>query len=93
MSMEAELNLHDKSQTRFRVVLHRPDSNDEGEASMNENLEQNGGFYIDIDSSSNLSSLASKFLRKLYEQGMLEDKAIMKASNVKGRVLYLRPLI
>ena len=68
---------------RFRVVIHRPGSTVEQGAKISEISEQDQSFVY-IESSSNLSSLAVKFLQPLYEQGRVEDKDILKANNVKG---------
>ena len=81
--MEEKSEPCEKHKARFKVVLHRPGSSVEEGANISENSEQDQSFVY-VDSSSNLSSLASKFLQQLYEQSKVEGKDILKASNVKG---------
>lgn len=86
--MEVKSEPCEKYKARFRVVLHRPGSVVEGEK-ISENPEDSefDQSFVYIESSSNLSSLASKFLQLLYEQGRVEGKDILKANNVKGATI------
>ncbi len=85
--MEVKLEDCEKHKARFRVVLHRPGSTVEEGAKISE-ISVVDESFVYIDSSSNLSSLASKFLQQLYEQNKVEGKDILKASNVKGRLFH-----
>ena len=87
--MEEKSEPCEKHKARFRVVLHRPGSSVKEGAKTCENSEQDQSFVY-IDSSSNLSSLASKFLQQLYEQSKVEGRDILKASNVKV-LIQVRP--
>ena len=90
-NMETKSGPCEKHKARFRVVLHRPGSIVQGETKISEDFEEDQSFVY-IDSSSNLSSLASKVLQQLYEQSKVEGKDILKASNVKGSVVFVNHL-
>ena len=88
--MEVKSESSDNHKVRFRVILHRPGSSVSETTKISENNENSDissvedQSFVYIDTSSNLSSLASKFLHQLYEQGKVEGKDILKANNVKG---------
>ena len=92
--MEVNADPCEQRDARFRVVLHRPGSVQEGEkiSEKSEDSELDESIVY-IEPSTNLSSLASKFLQLLYEQGKVEGKEILKASNVKGAARFVLFLI
>lgn len=87
--MEVNSDPCEQRDARFRVVLHRPGSVQEGEkiSEKSEDSELDESIVY-IEPSTNLSSLASKFLQLLYEQSKVEGKEILKASNVKGAARF-----
>ena len=87
--MEVKSEPDEKYKARFRVVLHRPGSVFEEGEKISEKPEYSefDQSFVYIESSTNLSSLASKFLQLLYEQGKVEGKDILRASNVKGAAI------
>ena len=86
--MDDEFELCDKQKARFKVLHYYPGASDEEKAKISEKCEQ-GESVVYIETSTKLSSLASRFLQQLYEQGKVAGKDILKASNVKGGVFIL----
>ncbi|XP_028393588.1 uncharacterized protein LOC114517934 [Dendronephthya gigantea] len=86
------LSESEKHKVRFKVELHRSGSPGNGEEIEGKSGDKSAEdeCFVHIDSSSNLSSLASKCLQQLYEQGRVEGQDILKASNVKV-LIQVRP--
>lgn len=82
--MEVKTEVNQTRKVSFRVLLHYTNASEGDEKSEDEEN------IVSVDSSANLSSLASKFLQQLYQQGKVDGKQIMKASNVKV-LIQVRP--